>query len=449
MMMKPNEKMIPGQKSVELHKKRLEEVPRGPYNITEVYIESANGAMLKDVDGNEYIDFAGGIGMQNVGHNHPKVVKAVKDQVDKAIHTCFHVAPYESYIELASRLNELTPGEFKKKTMFANSGAEAVENAVKIVRKHTGRPGVISFDRGYHGRTLLTMSLTSKVRPYKHGFGPFASSVYRLPYPYYYRADNGMSEAQLDDMILQEFQRFFIGEVDAGEIGAVILEPVQGEGGFIVPSKNFVQGVKSICEDNGILFIADEIQTGFGRTGKLFAMENFDIAPDLTTLSKSLAAGMPLSAVTGRADVMDASEAGQLGGTFSGSPVSCAAGLAVLDVLEEERLVERGRLIGKRIQGKMNELKEKFDLIGDVRGIGAMWAVELVKDRQTKEPAKEEAAQIVKTCWQNGLFALSAGTYGNVLRFLPPLVIKNSELEEGLTILEKAIEQAASSKVLV
>ncbi len=448
-MMQCNKKAIPGPKSAELHKKRLEEVPRGPYNITEVYIESAKGAVLQDVDGNEYIDFAGGIGMQNVGHNHPKVVKAVKDQVDKAIHTCFHVAPYESYIELAARLNELTPGEFKKKTMFANSGAEAVENAVKIIRKHTGRPGVISFDRGYHGRTLLTMSLTSKVRPYKHGFGPFASSVYRLPYPYYYRAEDGMSEAQVDDIILQEFQRFFIGEVDAGEIGAVILEPVQGEGGFIVPSKNFVQGVKSICEDNGILFIADEIQTGFGRTGKLFAMENFDVAPDLTTLSKSLAAGMPLSAITGRAEVMDASEAGQLGGTFSGSPVSCAAGLAVLDVLEEEKLVERGRLIGKRIHDKMNELKEKFDLIGDVRGIGAMWAVELVKDRQTKEPAKEEAAQIVKTCWQNGLFALSAGTYGNVLRFLPPLVIENSELEEGLTILEKAIEQVALNRVPV
>lgn len=448
-MMNYNEKMIPGTKSAELHKKRLEEVPRGPYNITEVYIESAKGAMLKDVDGNEYIDFAGGIGMQNVGHNHPKVVKAVKDQVDKAIHTCFHVAPYESYIELASRLNELTPGDFKKKTMFANSGAEAVENAVKIVRKHTGCPGVISFDRGYHGRTLLTMSLTSKVRPYKHGFGPFASSVYRLPYPYYYRAENGMSEAQVDDTILKEFQRFFVGEVDAEEIGAVILEPVQGEGGFIVPSKNFVQGVKSICEDNGILFIADEIQTGFGRTGKLFAMENFDVAPDLTTLSKSLAAGMPLSAVTGRADVMDASEPGQLGGTFSGSPVSCAAGLAVLDVLQEEDLIERGQLIGKRIQDKMNELKEKFALIGDVRGIGAMWAVELVKDRQTKEPAKEEAAQIVKACWQNGLFALSAGTYSNVLRFLPPLVIQNSELEDGLTILEKAIEQVAANKVLI
>ncbi|HWO94877.1 MAG TPA: 4-aminobutyrate--2-oxoglutarate transaminase [Bacillus sp. (in: firmicutes)] len=448
-MVNDNEKMIPGTKSAELHKRRLEEVPRGPYNITEVYIESAKGAKLKDVDGNEYIDFAGGIGMQNVGHNHPKVVKAVKNQVDKAIHTCFHVAPYESYIELASRLNELTPGHFKKKTMFANSGAEAVENAVKIVRKHTGRPGVISFDRGYHGRTLLTMSLTSKVRPYKLGFGPFAPSVYRLPYPYYYRAENGMSEAQVDDMILKEFQSFFVGEVDAAEIGAVILEPVQGEGGFIVPSKNFVQGVKSICEDNGILFIADEIQTGFGRTGKLFAMENFDVAPDLTTLSKSLAAGMPLSAVTGRADVMDASEQGQLGGTFSGSPVSCAAGLAVLDVLQEEDLIERGQLIGKRIQDKMNGLKEKFELIGDVRGIGAMWAVELVKDRQTKEPAKEEAAQIVKACWQNGLFALSAGTYGNVLRFLPPLVIQNSELEEGLTILEKAIEQAAVNKVLV
>jgi 4-aminobutyrate aminotransferase/(S)-3-amino-2-methylpropionate transaminase len=431
------------EKSQALHKRRSEAVPRGPYNITSIYAESGKGAIIKDVDGNEYIDFAGGIGVQNVGHCHPKVVQAIKEQAEKLIHPCFHVAPYESYVKLAEQLNELTPGEFTKKTMFANSGAEAVENAVKIARKYTKKAGILSFERGYHGRTLLTMTLTSKVKPYKHGFGPFAPSIYKLPYPYYYRAPQGMTAEQVDERLLQEIRDFFLNTAAADEVGAVILEPVQGEGGFVVPSKTFVKGLKEICEENDILFIADEIQTGFARTGKWFAIEHFDVAPDLMTMSKSIAAGMPLSAITGRAEVMDASEPGQLGGTFGGSPIACQAGLAVIDVIKEEQLVDRANAIGKRMNDFLQELKETNPFVGDVRGLGAMQAIELVKDKNTKEPAKEEVAQIVAECNKNGLIALSAGIYSNVLRFLPPLVIQDDELEAGLNILKNAIEKVS------
>ncbi|MBJ8107120.1 MULTISPECIES: 4-aminobutyrate--2-oxoglutarate transaminase [Bacillus cereus group] len=426
-------------KSSILHERRKNAVPEGPYNITELYVQSAKGAIITDVDGNELIDFAGGIGMQNVGHCHPKVVKAIQDQVESSIHSCFHVAPYESYITLAERLNELTPGDFKKKTMFANSGAEAVENAVKIARKATGRSAIVSFERAYHGRTLLTMSLTSKVKPYKHGFGPFASEVYKLPYPYYYRADEGLAQEEVDAQILAYFERFMLEEVASDNIAAIILEPLQGEGGFIVPTTTFMQGVRNICDKYGIIMIADEIQTGFARTGSLFAMDHFGVAPDLMTFSKSIAAGMPLSAVTGRAELMDAPGPGQLGGTFSGSPVACAAALAVLDIIEEENLVNRAAEIGARMMEVFNSWKEKYELVGDVRGIGAMTAIELVKDRETKEPATEEVKAIMKETHSKGVITISAGIYSNVLRFLPPLVITDEQLEEGLTILEAAI----------
>ncbi len=426
--------------SASLHERRMKAVPRGPYNITQHYVETAKGAIIEDVDGNRLIDFAGGIGMQNVGHCHPKVAKAITEQVNKAIHTCFHVAPYESYIELAERLNEITPGVMEKKTLFLNSGAEAVENAVKIARKYTGKPGIISFERGYHGRTLLTMSLTSKVKPYKHGFGPFANSTYKIPYPYYYRAPEGMSPDDLDNYLLNQIENFFIADVASDEIAAIIMEPIQGEGGFVVPSKKFVQGIARVCEKNNILFIADEIQTGFGRTGKLFAMDHFNVTPDIMTMSKSLAAGMPLSAVTGRAEIMDAPDIAQLGGTFGGSPVSCAASLAVLDVIEEENLVEKSNKVGSILQNRLNLMKEKYSVVGDVRGLGSMCAIELVKDRHTKEPAKELAGKIVNYCSEHGLIVLSAGMFGNVLRFLPPLVINEDELQQGLDILEKAID---------
>lgn len=431
---------VKSPQSLTLHERRMKAVPKAPYNITQVYVESAQGATVCDMDGNRYIDFAGGIGIQNVGHCHPKVVQAIQEQAAKSIHTCFHVAPYESYIQLAERLNDVTPGLFEKKTMFLNSGAEAVENAVKIARKYTGKPGVISFDRGYHGRTLLTMSLTSKVKPYKHGFGPFANSTYKMPYPYYYRAPENMDPESYDDFLLSRFEEFFIADASTDEIGAVIMEPVQGEGGFIVPSKKFVQDVKRICEKNDILFIADEIQTGFGRTGQLFGMNHFDVAPDLLTMSKSLAAGMPLSAVTGRAAIMDTPDVGQLGGTFAGSPMSCAASLAVLDVIEEEEIVKKAQNVGKQLMVAFQNLQNKYELIGDVRGLGAMCAMELVEDRKTKVPATAKTAEIVKYCWQYGLFALSAGMYSNVLRFLPPLIISDNELNEGISILESAFE---------
>ncbi|EEK80309.1 4-aminobutyrate--2-oxoglutarate transaminase [Bacillus cereus] len=426
-------------KSSILHERRKNAVPEGPYNITELYVQSAKGAIITDIDGNELIDFAGGIGMQNVGHCHPKVVKAIQEQVESSIHSCFHVAPYESYIALAERLNELTPGDFKKKTMFANSGAEAVENAVKIARKATGRSAIVSFERAYHGRTLMTMSLTSKVKPYKHGFGPFASEVYKLPYPYYYRADERLTQEEVDEQILSYFERFMLEEVASDNIAAIILEPLQGEGGFIVPTTTFMRGVRNICDKYGIVMIADEIQTGFARTGSLFAMDHFGVAPDLMTFSKSIAAGMPLSAVTGRAELMDAPGPGQLGGTFSGSPVACAAALAVLDVIEEENLVNRAAEIGARMMTVFNSWKEKYELVGDVRGIGAMTAIELVKDRETKEPAMEEVKAIMKETHSKGVITISAGIYSNVLRFLPPLVITDEQLEEGLTILEAAI----------
>ncbi|MCI0765990.1 4-aminobutyrate--2-oxoglutarate transaminase [Bacillus sp. TL12] len=426
-------------KSNSLHERRNNAVPQGPYNITPLYVGSAKGAIITDVDGNELIDFAGGIGMQNVGHCHPKVVQAIQSQVASSIHSCFHVAPYESYIELAERMNELTPGDFKKKTMFANSGAEAVENAIKIARKATGRSAVVSFERAYHGRTLMTMSLTSKVKPYKHGFGPFASDVYKLPYPYYYRAENGLTQEEVDEQILAYFERFMLEEVASDNIAAIILEPLQGEGGFIVPSTTFMRGVRNLCDKYGIIMIADEIQTGFARTGRLFAMDHFGVAPDLMTFSKSIAAGMPLSAVTGRAELMDAPGPGQLGGTFSGSPVACAAALAVLDVIEEEQLVKRARVIGSRMMEVFNSWKEKYECIGDVRGLGAMVAIELVKDRNTKEPATEEIKAIMQETHSKGVITISAGIYGNVLRFLPPLVITDEQLEEGLHILETAI----------
>ncbi|GED12057.1 4-aminobutyrate--2-oxoglutarate transaminase [Aneurinibacillus migulanus] len=437
--MTTNTKMMPGQKSVELHARRQDAVAVGPYHVTPLYIQSAQGAIVTDVDGNEIIDFAGGIGMQNIGHCHPKVVKAIQEQAASSIHSCFHVMPYESYIELAEKLNEKTPGDFKKKTMFANSGAEAVENAVKIARKATGRSAVVSFERAYHGRTLMTMSLTSKVNPYKHGFGPFAPETYKLPYPYYYRAPQGMLPEELDEQILDHFEQFFLGEVAPDNIAAIIMEPVQGEGGFIVPSAGFVQGVRRICDKYGIIMIADEIQTGFARTGKLFAMENFGVAADITTLSKSIAAGMPLSAITGRAELMDVPGPGQLGGTFSGSPVACAAGLAVLDVIEEENLTERAQVIGTRMLDAFRSWQEKYDIIGDVRGLGAMVAMELVTDRVTKVPAKDATSKVVSECWSNGLIGLSAGLFSNVLRFLPPLVITDEQLDKGLNILEQAI----------
>jgi 4-aminobutyrate aminotransferase / (S)-3-amino-2-methylpropionate transaminase / 5-aminovalerate transaminase len=429
---------IPGPKSKEILERRNKYVPKGISNNCHSFVKKAQGALVEDVDGNHYIDFAGAIGTVNVGHSHPRVVRALQEQASQFIHTGFNVMMYESYINLAERLCKLAPGDFNKQTAFFNSGAEAVENAVKVARKYTKRQGIISFTRGFHGRTLMTMTMTSKVKPYKFGFGPFAPEVYKAPYPYVYRRPEGLSEQQYNEMIIEQFETFLLAEVAPETIAAVVMEPVQGEGGFIVPDKAFVQRVREICTQYGILFVADEIQTGFARTGKYFAIEHFGVEPDLITISKSMGAGVPISGVIGRAEIMDAAEVGEIGGTYSGSPLGCRAALTVLDIIESENLNERAQKIGTRAVDKMKQLAERFDSIGDVRGLGAMCAMEIVKDRHSKTPDKEAVGKIVKAAGERGLMLLSAGLYGNVIRLLMPLTITDEQLEEGLQILEES-----------
>ncbi|HBA89801.1 MAG TPA: 4-aminobutyrate--2-oxoglutarate transaminase [Geobacter sp.] len=418
---------------------RNKHVPQGVSLLNPAFIAEAHGAIMVDVDGRELIDFAGGIGVNNVGHSHPKVVAAIKAQADKFIHTCFHVAPYESYIELASRLNELAPGKFEKKTMFANSGAEAVENAVKIARYATKRPAIVSMENGFHGRTLMTMALTSKVKPYKLGFGPFAPETYRIPSAYCYRCPYGLSHPGCNAACAEQLDHFFTGYVAAEQTAAVIVEPIQGEGGFITPPPEYFAKLQQICRKHGILLIIDEIQTGMGRTGKLFAIDHWGIEPDIITTAKSLAGGMPLSAITGRAEVMNAAHAGGLGGTYGGNPLSCAAALAVLDIFQKDGLLETSVELGEKLQKRFREMEQKHEIIGEVRGKGPMLALELVKDRQTKEPATDEAKKLTRICYEKGLVILSCGSFGNVVRFLMPLVITGEQLERGLAILEESL----------
>jgi 4-aminobutyrate aminotransferase/(S)-3-amino-2-methylpropionate transaminase len=426
---------IPGPKSQILLENRKKNVPQGIANAVPTFIKEGSGALVTDVDDNTFIDFAGAIGTLNVGHRPPKVVEALKQQLDQYIHPGFPVIMYEPYVKLAEKLNQITPGTHAKKTIFLNSGAEAVENAVKIARKYTGRKAIISFERAFHGRTLLAMSLTSKVKPYKFEFGPFAPDTYKMRYPYYYRAPFGVTDAELDQEILRQLEDFFVSEVPAEEVAAIIMEPVQGEGGFIIPSKTFIQGVKAICEKYGFLFIADEIQTGFGRTGKMFASEHYDLVPDLITMSKSIGAGIPISAVTGRAEIMDAPRPGELGTTFGGSPLGCVAALQVIEMMENG-LIDRAKTIGEKILLHFQQMQQKYSVIGDVRGLGAMCALELVKDPVTKEPDKERTGQIIHECINRGLIILGAGLYGNVIRLLTPLVITDEQLEEGLQVIE-------------
>lgn len=431
---------IPGPVSKDLLERRNKYVPKGISNNCHSFVKKATGALVEDVDGNSYIDFAGAIGTLNVGHTHPRVVRALQEQASQFIHTCFNVMMYESYINLAERLCKLAPGNFDKQAAFFNSGAEAVENAVKIARKYTKRQGIVSFTRGFHGRTLMTMTMTSKVKPYKFGFGPFAPEVYKAPYPYVYRRPEGMTEQQYSAMIIEQFEQFLLAEVAPETIAAVVMEPVQGEGGFIVPDTAFVQRVREICSQHGILFIADEIQTGFARTGKYFAIEHFDVIPDLITISKSMGAGVPISGVIGRAEIMDAVDPGEIGGTYSGSPLGCRAALTVLDIIESENLNDRARILGDRVIEKMQFLAGRFECVGDVRGLGAMCAMEIVKDGQSKTPDKETVGKIVKAAAERGLMLLSAGLYGNVIRILMPLTISDDQLEEGLQTLEEAFE---------
>ncbi len=425
-----------------LRNKKEQYVARGISSLAPIFIESANGAMITDIDGNSYIDFYGGIGVINAGHCPQTVVDAIKAQAEKLLHSCFMVGMYEPYVQLAEKLCQITPGNHAKKAMFVNSGAEAVENAVKIAKAYTGRPGVIAFEGGFHGRTLMTMTLTSKVKPYKYQFGPFAPEVYKAPAAYCYRCSYKSSYPGCGMHCLEHFERFFISEVAPENIAAMIIEPVQGEGGFIVPPKEFLRGLKQICEKHGIVFIADEVQSGFARTGKMFACEHFDVVPDLMTMAKGIASGMPLSAVVGRAEIMDAPGPGQVGGTYGGNPVACAAALATIELMEKEDLSAKAARVGDTIVRRLQQLQQKFPQIGEIRALGSMVAVELVKDPQTKAPFKDAVSVIIAECFKRGVLTMGAGIYGNVIRFLPPVVITDEQLDKGMNAFAEAVEIA-------
>jgi 4-aminobutyrate aminotransferase/(S)-3-amino-2-methylpropionate transaminase len=437
---------IPGPRSRALMERKGRAVPYGTATAIPVFVREARGALITDVDGNTFIDFTGGIGVMNVGHSDPRLIEAVRAQVGNFTHTAFQVLPYEPYVELAEKLNRLVPGELEKRTMFVNSGAEAVENAVKIARAYTGRQAVLAFENAFHGRTLLAMTLTSKVNPYKKGFGPFAPEVYRVPAPYPYRcpANEDCSGGCQGDCF-GFIERALVGTVDAGNLAAIIVEPVSGEGGFIPFPDFYLRRLRELCDEHGILLIVDEIQTGFGRTGKMFAIEHSGVEPDLLTTAKSLGGGLPISGVTGKAEIMDSVHPGGLGTTYGGNPVACTAALAVLDVFEEDDLLSRANAIGKRVMGAMREIQEKHpDVVGDVRGHGPMVAIELVKDAESRTPDKERTARVIGQALQRGLILVVAGQYGNVIRTLMPLSITDDELEEGLSILARAVEEAAS-----
>ncbi|MDZ4861824.1 MAG: 4-aminobutyrate--2-oxoglutarate transaminase [Gemmatimonadota bacterium] len=439
---------IPGPASLALAARRAKAVPRGVPATTPIAVVQADNAVLTDADGNRLIDFGGGIGVVNAGHRHPKVVQAVRDQLDHFTHVCFPVTMYEPYIALAEKLNALTPGSHEKRTFFVNSGAEAVENAVKAARKATGRQAIICFEHAFHGRTYLGLSLTSKVNPYKNGFGPFMPEVYRIPFPYCYRCDAGPKNGTCCMADRAHLEHLLASHVDPKSVAAVIMELEVGEGGFIPVPAAYLSMLAQFCKDNGILLIADEIQTGFGRTGKLFACEHYGLVPDIIITAKSLAGGLPLAAVTGRAEVLDAAQPGGLGGTYGGNPLACAAALAILEAMHEEKLVEKGAKVGDRIRARFEGWRGKYPQIGDVRGLGAMIAMELVKDRITKEPAKELTGKLQAEALKRGVILLSAGTLGNVIRVLVPLTVEDAVLDEGLDVMEAALKAATENQAI-
>ena len=432
---------IPGPRAKDLIARRADAAPAGLGRATDVVVDRAEGGLIHDVDGNTFIDFAGGIGMLAVGHSPERVVKAIQEQAAKYIHPCALVTTYEPYVRLAEILNEVTPGAFKKKTIFANSGAEAVENAVKLSRKCTGRPAIVCFEGGYHGRTLLTLSLTSKYGLFKSGFGPFAPEIVRLPLPNVFRTPAGMTEQQYLDFAIRQLDNAFVAQVDPRAVAAVIIEPVQGEAGFIPVPAPFLKRIREICTDHGIVMIADEVQCGMGRTGRLFAIEHYDIVPDLITTAKSLGAGMPIAAVTGRADIMDSAHLGGIGGTYGGSPVACAAAIEAVDMIRQPAFLAHARRLGDVMRETMNGWKAKYSIVGDVRGLGPMLLVELVRERESKEPATpEQTLQIVREAVARGVVVMRAGLYSNGIRFLPPLVIPEDMVREGLEVVGRAIE---------
>jgi 4-aminobutyrate aminotransferase/(S)-3-amino-2-methylpropionate transaminase len=432
---------IPGPRSQALHARKLAAVASGVGTTLPIYVERAGGGIVVDVDGNHLIDFGSGIAVTGVGNAAPRVVERVREQVADFTHTCFMVTPYEEYVAVAEKLNELTPGTHEKRSALFNSGAEAVENAIKIARHHTGRQAVIAFDHAYHGRTNLTMALTAKNMPYKDGFGPFAAEIYRVPMAYPYRWPTGPDNCA--DEAFEQFTSLVHAQVGEANTAAVIIEPIQGEGGFIVPAAGFLSRVAAWCADNGIVFVADEIQTGFCRTGDWFACDHEGFAPDLITTAKGIAGGLPLAAVTGRAEMMDAVHVGGLGGTYGGNPVACAAALGAIETMQAEDLPAAARRIESVMVPRLQALAEKYDAIGDIRGRGAMIAVELVSDRSAKTPDPVLTASLSAACHREGLITLTAGTFGNVLRFLPPLVMGPDLLNEGLDVLESAFATTA------
>jgi 4-aminobutyrate aminotransferase / (S)-3-amino-2-methylpropionate transaminase / 5-aminovalerate transaminase len=418
---------IPGPRSRELWERRTRAIPAGVGTTLPIFVERAYGGIVEDVDGNRLIDLGAGIAVVNVGHAHPAVAAAIAEQAAKFVHTCFQVTPYDGYVEVCEQLNERTPGTHEKRSFLVNSGAEGVENAVKISRAATGRPAIIAFDQAFHGRTLLALSLTAKVNPYKKSFGPYAPEVYRAPYSYPFHGTGGLAETIA----------WIEASVDASQVACVVVEPIAGEGGFVVPEPGWFAGIAEWCRAHGVVFVADEVQTGFGRTGAWFASEHEAVVPDLVVTAKGLGGGMPIAGVTGRAEIMDAVHVGGLGSTFGGNPVSCAAALAAIGVIEKEGLVERAQRLGDRMLARLGALQKDTTGVGDVRGRGAMVAIELVHDDGT--PDAERAKQISVACHEQGVIVLTAGTLGNVVRLLPPLVLADALLDQGLDALEVAV----------
>jgi 4-aminobutyrate aminotransferase/(S)-3-amino-2-methylpropionate transaminase len=437
---------IPGPRSQALMKRRNAAVVQAAFHATPVFIERAEGAVVEDVDGNRLIDFAGGIGCLNTGHRAPAVIDAVRRQLDRFLHTSFNVLPYESYIAVCEKLNALAPGKGPKKTILVNTGAEAVENAIKIARSYTKRQAVICFEDAFHGRTYMAMAATSKTHPYKAGFEPFPSELYRVPYAYCYRCSYSLSYPACEVHCARHIEDTFKRVVAAESVAAVIVEPILGEGGFVTPPAEFCPTLRTICDRHGILLIADEVQTGFARTGAMFACERVGLDPDLVTMAKSLGGGFPLAAVTGRAEIMDAPGVGQLGGTFAGNPVACEAALAVLETIEKENLCARANVLGERFRRRALKWQAKWEIVGDVRGLGAMQALELVRSKTRREPADEETKQVSQYCYEHGLVTITAGSYSNVIRLLMPLVITDGEMDEAMDVLESALGTVAEGK---
>ena len=429
---------IPGPRSQEIIE-RKERVIAGPLSLVHpIVVAEGRGATLTDIDGNTFIDFTGGVGCLNVGHSHPRLVEAAQEQLARFGHTDFTIVPYEVYVELAERMIDLAPISGPAKAAFFNAGTEAVENSIKFARSYTKRPAVIVFEGAFHGRTMLAMTMTSKTHPYKAGLGPFAPEVYRVPYPHSYRGPDTATA-------LAALERAFLTQVAPESVAAIVMEPVLGEGGFVVAPPEFIQGIRNICDEHGIVFVVDEVQTGYGRTGRMWAIQHYDVEPDLMVVAKSIAGGLPLSGVIGKAEIMDAPADSAIGGTYVGNPVAQAAALAVLDVFNEENLVERAGEIGKTIRSRMEAWQERWDKIGDVRGLGAMLAIELVLNRETKEPDADRASAVVEEAAQNGLLLIKSGVYGNCIRVLTPLVVTDAELDEALGVWEQALDKVLTA----